>query len=160
MTYASQDAWALPLAKRMISRYRSQALVYVSASLGVYDETTGTVTTSELSYPAAGAVVKSGKVERDGVQQGHEVEAWIDHETVPWPIGTNDCLQYLGRRWKITDIESYGSGGSGTAGPVYLTALNGKIIATLDGKSFVVQGEGAEPLPFAMYASKVTARAE
>jgi hypothetical protein len=104
--------------------------------------------------------VRSEKIERDGTLQGHEMEAWIDHETVPWPISSNDLLQYLGRRWRVTDIESYGSGGGDSIVSVYITTIDGKIIATADGKSFVVQGNGSEPFPFTMYASKIIARAE
>jgi hypothetical protein len=157
---ASQDAWAGPLAKRMITRYRTKLLTYIKTTSSVYDETTGTIANSETTYSAAGAVVRSEKIERDGTLQGHEMEAWIDHETVPWPISSNDLLQYLGRRWRVTDIESYGSGGGDSIVSVYITTIDGKIIATADGKSFVVQGNGSEPFPFTMYASKIIARAE
>lgn len=158
---APQDAWAGPLAKRLIDRFRSQALTYVKVAFGAYNETTGEISGSETTYAAAGAVARSMKVERDGVQQGHEVEVWVDHEIVPWPISSNDRLQYLGRKWKVTEIESYGSGGDGSLiGPIYLTTLDGKIITTLDGKAFIVQGSGGEASDVVMYASKVTARAE
>jgi hypothetical protein len=157
---APQDAWAKPLAKRLVDRFRSQALSYIRITPGAYDETTGTATVTETVIPAAGAVVKSMQGEREGVQQGHEVEVWIDHTTVPWPVSTNDRLQYLGRRWKITKIDpTYGSGGEGNGGPVYLATLSGRIITTLDGKAIVVQGSGGVAQPI-MYASKVTARAE
>jgi len=158
---APQDAWAKPLAKRLVDRFRSQALSYIRITPGTYDETTGTATVTETVIPAAGAVVKSMQGERDGVQQGHEVEVWIDHETVPWPITTNDRLQYLGKRWKITAIDpTYGSGGDPPTGAIYLTTLDGKIITTLDGKALIVQGPQNAPAQFNMYASKVTARAE
>ncbi len=156
---APQDAWAKPLAKRLVDRFRSQALSYVRITSGAYDETTGAVSVSEIIIPAAGAVVKSMQGERDGVLQGHEVEAWIDHATVPWPVSTNDRLQYLGKRWKITAISpTYGSGREPSTGPIYLTTLDGKIITTLDGKALIVQGSADGQ--FNMYASKVTARAE
>lgn len=158
---APQDAWAGPLAKRLVDRFRSQSLTYIRVQSGGYDETTGTVLTVQLTIPAAGAVVKSMQGERDGVQQGHQVEAWIDHQTVPWPITTNDRLQYLGKRWKIVSIEpTYGSGGEGSSGFKCLTTLNGKIITTLDGKAIVLQGSSLEASTFNMYASKVRARAE
>jgi hypothetical protein len=158
---APQDAWAKPLAKRLVDRFRSQALSYIRITPGAYDETTGTATVTETVIPAAGAVVKSMQGERDGVQQGHEVEVWIDHETVPWPITTNDRLQYLGKRWKITAIDpTYGSGGDPPTGPVYLTTLDGKIITTLDGKALIALGSQNALAQFNMYASKVTARAE
>lgn len=157
---AYQDTWAGPLARRLISRFRSQVLTYIKVSPGAYDETTGQITNSETSYQAAGAVAYSRKSERDGTQQQNELEIWVDHETVPWPISSNDRVQYLGRRWKVTEIESYGSGGGEAVGPVYLATLDGKIIATIDGKAIIVQGEGAEAFPFTMYASKVMARAE
>jgi hypothetical protein len=157
---APQDLWAKPLARRLVDRFRSQAVSYIRITPGAYDETTGAASVTETTIPAAGAVVKSMQGEREGVQQGHEVEVWIDHETVPWPVSTNDRLQYLGRRWKITKIEpTYGSGGEGNGGPVYLTTLDGKIITTLDGKAIIVQGSGSGG-QFNMYASKVTARAE
>lgn len=158
---SSQDAWATPLARRLIGRFRSQALTYIKNDFGAYDETTGEITSNETLYAAAGAVAYSRKTERDGTQQGNEVEVWVDHEVVPWPISTSDSLKYLGRRWKIIEIESYGSGGDGSSvGPIYLTTLDGKIIATLDGKQFIVQGSESVALDYTMYASKIVARAE
>lgn len=158
---ARQDAWAKPLAKRLVDRFRSQALSYIRITPGAYDETTGTATITETVIPAAGAVVKSMQGERDGVLQGHEVEVWIDHETVPWPVSTNDRLQYLGKRWKITSIEpTYGSGGEPSSQVIYLTTLDGKILTTLDGKALIALGSGGGSGEFNMYASKVTARAE
>lgn len=102
---APQDAWAIPLAKRLVDRFRSQELTYVRIVPGAYDETTGTAAVVETEIAAAGAVTKSMKGERDGVQQGSELEAWIDHVTVPWPISTADRLEYMGRRWKIVSID-------------------------------------------------------
>lgn len=157
---ASQDAWAGPLALRMVSKYRSKALTYIRIQPGPYDETTGTTIPREISIRAAGAVVQSGKDETKGVQQGHEMEAWIDHVTVPWPISTNDRLQYLGRRWKITEILTYGSGGGDTTEPVYITTLDGKILTTLDGKAIVAQGASSDRSDYTMYASRLRARAE
>lgn len=159
---ASQDAWAGPLAKRLISKYRTKALTFVKLDFGAYNEITGTIAETSTTYTSAGAVVRSKKRERDGTQQGHEVEAWIDHETVPWPISTNDALEYLGRKWKIIEVASYGSGGDGSIiGPVYITTLDGKIITTLDGKALIVQGSDSGQLQgYTMYASKIVARAE
>ena len=157
---AAQDAWAGPLAKRLVSRFRTQALSYIRVQPGSYDEETGTIPIAESSIPAAGAVARTKKVERDGVQQGHEIEAWIDHETVPWPISTADCLQYLNSRWKITGIVSYGSGMTSAGGEVRIMTLDGKTITTLDGKVLVAQGGGSAIVTYSMYASKITARAE
>jgi hypothetical protein len=158
---ASQDAWAGPLALRMIGRYRTQALTYIKVTPGTYSEITGQITNTETSFPAAGAVKRSIKKERDGVQQGHELEFWIEHETVPWPISSNDRVQYLGRKWKVIEIESYGSGGDGSIiGPIYLATQDGKVITTIDGKAFVVQGSTGQVNEFTMYASKIVARAE
>jgi hypothetical protein len=107
---APQDRWAIPLAKRLVDRFRCQELSYIRISAGSYNEQTGAVTASEEEIAAAGAVVKMMKGERDGVQQAAEVEVWIDHTTVPWPISTKDQLEYMGRRWKIISIDpSYGS---------------------------------------------------
>lgn len=158
---APQDIWAKPLAKRLIDKYRSKSLTYIKVTPGAYNETSGTVASTETSFSAAGAVARSKKAERNGVQQGHEVEVWVDHEIVPWPISSNDRLDYLGKKWKVNEIESYGSGGDGTTiGPIYLTTLDGKIITTLDGKAFIVQGSEGGIAGFTMYASKITARAE
>jgi hypothetical protein len=157
---ASQDAWAGPLAKRLVSRFRTQALTYIRVQPGAYDETTGTIPVSETLIPAAGAVAKTKKVERDGVQQGHEIEAWIDHQTVEWPISTNDALEYLGKKWKITGIVSYGSGMSSSGGEVLLMTLDGKAITTLDGKLLVTEGSSPVVISYSMYASKIMARAE
>jgi hypothetical protein len=158
---APQDAWASPLAIKMIGRYRSQALAYIKVALGNYDEETGEIPVTETTYEAAGAVVRSRKRESDGVRQSHQVEAWVDHETVPWPISCNDALLYLGRRWKVLEIESYGSGGDGEIiGPVYITTLDGKIITTLDGKALIVNGPSGATAEYTMYASRVLARAE
>jgi hypothetical protein len=101
---APQDIWAIPLAKELVDRFRSQALTYVRVTSGVYDEELGTVATAESRISAAGAVSRSMKGERDGVQQGNELEAWIDHTTVPWPLSTQDRLEYMGKRWKIVSI--------------------------------------------------------
>jgi hypothetical protein len=158
---ALQDAWAKPLAEKMINKYRCQSLVYVKVSFGAYDEVAGNVPSIETKFNAAGAVMRSRKAERNGVQQGHEVEAWVDHKTVPWPITSSDRLEYLGRKWKVTEVASYGSGIDGvTVGPIYITTLDGKILTTLDGKPFVVQGTENGITNFSMYASKIIARAE
>jgi hypothetical protein len=158
---APQDAWAKPLSKRMIDKYRSQSLTYIKIASGAYDETLGTVAVTETRFTAAGAVTRSKKSERNGTQQGNEVSVWVDHDTVPWPISSNDRLEYLGRKWKVTEVESYGSGIDGViVGPIYLTTLDGKLITTLDGKAFIVQGSESGTTTFAMYASKITARAE
>jgi len=158
---APQDAWAKPLSKRMIDKYRSQSLVYIRVTPGAYNETLGTVAITEARFNAAGAVTRSKKSERNGVEQGNEVSVWVDHDTVPWPISSNDRLEYLGRKWKVTEVESYGSGTDGViVGPIYLTTLDGKLITTLDGKAFTVQGSESGTTTFAMYASKITARAE
>lgn len=158
---APQDLWATPLAKRLVDRFRSQALTYIRITDSTYDETTGSITLTETAIPAAGAVVKSMKGERDGVQQGHEVEAWVDHITVPWPISTKDRLDYLGRRWKIIAIEpTYGSGGeAGTGELTYLATLSGDRITTLAGDPIVTDAAGVGD-SFRMYASKIRARAE
>jgi hypothetical protein len=158
---APQDAWAKPLSKRMIDKYRSQSLTYIKVTPGVYNETLGTVAITETRFTAAGAVTRSKKSERNGTQQGNEVSVWVDHDTVPWPISSNDRLEYLGRKWKVTEVESYGSGIDGViVGPIYLTTLDGKMITTLGGKAIVIQGSEDERPTFAMYASKITARAE
>lgn len=157
---ASQDAWARSLALRLVSRFRTKALTYVRVNPGQYNETTGAIPIAETLVPAAGAVVQNGSGERDGTQQKSEIEAWIDHATVAWPISTNDRLQYLGRRWKIIEITSYGSGGEPSTEVVYITTLDGKIITTLDGKAIVTQGGSGAGSEISMYASKIIARAE
>jgi hypothetical protein len=145
----------------MIDKYRTQALTYVSVTPGAYNETSGVITNTETTYAAAGVVTRSGKSQQSGVEQGHELEAWIEHETVPWPINSTDHLQYLGRRWKITEIESFGSGGDGLpAGEIYLSSIGGQLITTLNGSPIVLQGEGSEGSGFTMYASRIVARAE
>jgi len=157
---ASQDLWAIPLAKRLVDRFRSQKIAYIRVETGVYDEQTGTLPVTETRIEAAGAVVKSAKNERDGVQQDHEVEAWIDHTTVPWVVTTQDRIEYLGKSWKIVAIDpTYGSGGSGAVAASALLTLSGDTITTLSGDQLVLSSaEGAAP--FNMYASKIIARAE
>lgn len=158
---ASQDAWAGPLAKRLVSRFRTQALTYIRVEQGRYDEETGVIPIVETAISAAGAVAKSKKGERDGTEQSHYIEVWIDHDTVKWPISTADSLKYLGRKWKITKITSYGSGGDPAGQLVYLSTLDGKIVTTLDGKAIVMQGEPEdENFEYSMYASHIIARAE
>ena len=102
---ALQDLWAIPLAKELVDQFRTTDLTYIRVDAGTYDPTTGLVGATEDEIPAAGAVVKSMKGERDGVQQGQELEAWIDHVTVPWPCSVQDRLEYMGRRWKIVAID-------------------------------------------------------
>lgn len=157
---APQDLWAIPLAKRLVDRFRSQKVAYIRVAPSSYDEQTGTIAATETRIEAAGAVVKSMKGERDGVQQGHEVEVWIDHITVPWVVTTQDRIEYLGKRWKIISIDpTYGSGGDGFAQAAGLVTLSGDTITTLSGDRLIALGAGAA-IPFNMYASKVTARAE
>jgi len=158
---APQDAWAGPLAKSLIDAWRSTDLTFVRVEPGVYDETTGTISVTETTIPSAGAVVKSSQVERDGNQQAHELIAWIDHATVPWPVTTKDRLQYLGRTWKIVGIDpTYGSGAGEPTGVTYLATLSGLDITTLGGTPLVVQGFTGAASTFNMYASKVIARSE
>lgn len=158
---APQDEWAGPLAAELIDEFRTKALTYVKVAFGEYDETIGAISDSETSFTAAGAVTRSRKAERNGVQQGHEMIAWIDHKTVPWPVSSADYLSYLGKKWKVTDIESYGSGGDGTViGPIYLSTVDGRLITTLNGQAIIIQGSGGTVSEFTMYASKITARAE
>jgi hypothetical protein len=119
---APQDRWAIPLAKRLVDRFRSTDLTYIRVDAYSYNEQTGTVTATEEEIPAAGAVVKSMKGERDGVEQGTQLEAWIDHATVPWPISTQDQLEYMGRRWKIVSIDPTYSSGDDVAYASKITA--------------------------------------
>jgi hypothetical protein len=102
---APQDIWAIPLAKELVDRFRSDNLTYVRITAGVYNETTGVAAATEVKITAAGAVSQSMKGERDGVEQGSELEVWIDHATVSWPLSTKDRLEYMGRRWKIVSID-------------------------------------------------------
>ena len=76
----------------------------------MYDPATGNVVNAEAVIPAAGAVTKSMRGESSGVAEDHSVEAWLDHQTVPWPILPSDRLDYLGKRWKIIDINPTYSG--------------------------------------------------
>lgn len=158
---APQDAWAGPLAKSLIDAWRSTDLTFVRVEPGVYDEATGTIVVTETAIPSAGAVVRSSQVERDGTQQEHELIAWIDHATVPWPVTTKDRLRYLGRTWKIVGIDpTYGSGTAQDSGAIYLETQGHSIITSLDGAMFIVQGSENTIASFNMYASKITARAE
>lgn len=101
---APSDIWAIPLAKELVDRFRSTALTYIKVAPGAYDETTGTTSDQETLITAAGAVNQSRKGERDGVQQENELEVWVDHSTVPWPLSTRDKLDYMGRRWKVVSV--------------------------------------------------------
>ena len=107
---ASQDAWAKPLAVQLVDKFRCSTLNYVTITPGVYDPDTGKIALTETVIPAAGAVGKSMKQERTGVEEEQELEVWLDHQKVPWPINTDDRLEYLGKRWKITDISPTYSG--------------------------------------------------
>lgn len=160
MINASHDIWAGELAKKMISAYRTQALTYVRVQAGAYSEEIGQIFLSESRFTSAGAVIASDRTERDGISQNHEVEAWIDHEAVPWPVTTSDYLQYLGKKWKITEIVSYGSGGGPSGNQVYITTRDGKNLVTQDGRQIIAKGEGSQEFPYTMYASRVRARAE
>lgn len=158
---APQDAWAGPLAKDLVDAWRTSDLTFIRVSTGAYDETTGTIPVTETPIAAAGAVVKTSQVERDGTQQDHELIAWVDHATVPWPITTKDRLRYLGRRWKIVGISpTYGSGGEPGVGGAYLMTLSGLVLTTLDGRPLITSGSTGSASTFKMYASKITARAE
>lgn len=158
---APQDEWAGPMAKRLVDAFRTSDLTFIHVETGTYDPTTGTIPLTETPVPSAGAVVKSRQVERDGTEQYHEVIAWIDHETVPWPVSTQDRLQYLGRRWKVVEIgPTYGSGTGQGSDVTYLGTLDGLILSTLNGALFVIQSPSIGPQQPTMYASKIIARAE
>jgi hypothetical protein len=158
---APQDAWAGPLAKDLVDAWRTTDLTYIRVSTGAYDETTGTIPVTETTIAAAGAVVRTSQVERDGTQQEHELTAWIDHATVPWPVTTKDRLQYLGRKWKITEVSpSYGSGMGSSGGATLLTTKSGWVLTTRSGIPLAVKGSGGSITSFNMYASKIIARAE
>ena len=77
---------------------------------GVYDPATGAVVNTETVIPAAGAVTKSMRGESSGVGEDQTLEIWLDHPRVPWPITPADRLDYLGKRWKIIDINPTYSG--------------------------------------------------
>ena len=77
---------------------------------GVYDPATGDITSTETVIPAAGAVTKTMRGEQQGVGEDHSLEIWLDHQVVPFPVLPSDRLDYLGKRWKITDINPTYSG--------------------------------------------------
>lgn len=181
---APQDLWAIPLARTLVDAFRSQDVTYVKVAPGVYDPATGIVAATEERFPAAGAVTQWMKGEREGVGQGAEVQVWVEHQTVPWPISTDDRLEFLGRRWKVVKIDpTLGSGGDGvpsltTQPPKKLTTQDGIFITTQSGAILVregpdgflvtqdgqrlILGKRAPTIDgwWGAYASKVTARAE
>lgn len=107
---SAQDLWAQPLAVQLVDQFRCATLSYVRVSPGAYDPATGTIANTETVITAAGAIVQSMRSERTGVEEDQKLEAWIDHQKVPWPMLPSDRLEYMGKRWKITDIEPTYSG--------------------------------------------------
>ena len=98
------------MAKQLVDLFRCSTLNYVTIVPGAYDPLTGTIVNAETTITAAGAVTKSMKDERTGVEESQEMECWLDHQKVPWPINTDDRLEYLGKRWKIVSIDPTYSG--------------------------------------------------
>ena len=107
---SNTDLWAQPLAVQLVSLFRCSTLSFIKITKGAYDPTTGTIANTEQVIPAAGAVTMSKREERVGVDETQELTCWLDHQTVPWPISPSDRLEYLGKRWKITDVSPTYSG--------------------------------------------------
>ena len=105
---SNTDTWAQPLAAQLVDLFRCSTLSFVQITPGVYDPATGAVVNTETVIPAAGAVTKSMREARRRCEQ--ELTCWLDHQTVPWPITASDRLEYMGKRWKITDVNPTYSG--------------------------------------------------
>lgn len=108
---ASQDAWARPLAKQLVDLFRVDSCNYIRIGQGAYDPETGQVTNGETLFEGAAAVTKTGRIEEGGAGEQHYLECWIDTQGIGDVQPTTlDQMEYLGRRWKITQIDPAYSG--------------------------------------------------
>jgi hypothetical protein len=108
---ASQDAWAKPLAKTLVDLFRVDDLGYVRTGTPTYDPATGSVSGSETTYTAAGAVAVSGKVGEGTTGADLYIEVWMNTEYIGdlFPT-TDDYLTYQGRKYNIVSVDPQYSG--------------------------------------------------
>ena len=104
---AYQDTFAVPLAKKLVDKFRVTGLNYIRVDEPVYDPSTGTSTPSETTYTSAGAVFPSFQDQDNGGPSNDiEIKVVIDLAGVGNVIPTTrDRLDYLGRPWKVVRVD-------------------------------------------------------
>ena len=102
---ASQDLWCKPLADELVGVFRVDSLDYIRITTG-YDPATGDTTTTETVFSSAGAVLKMANIEEGGIAGPQTLQCWVDLTSIDeiWPT-PHDCLQYQGKRWRLTTID-------------------------------------------------------
>ena len=104
---AYQDSFAVPLAKKLVDKFRVTGLDYIRVDEPVYDPATGTTTPTETTFASAGAVFPSfADKDNGGPSNDIEIMVVIDLAGVGNVIPTTrDRLDYLGRPWKVVRVD-------------------------------------------------------
>ena len=104
---AYQDSFAVPLAKKLVDKFRVTGLSYIRVDEPVYDPATGTSTPSETTFTSAGAVFPSfADQDNGGPSNDIEIKVVIDLAGVGNVIPTTrDRLDYFGRPWKVVRVD-------------------------------------------------------
>ena len=104
---AYQDSFAVPLAKKLVDKFRVTGLDYIRVDEPVYDPSTGQSTPTETTFNSAGAVFPSfADQDNGGPSNEIEIKVVIDLAGVGNVIPTTrDRLDYLGRPWKVVRVD-------------------------------------------------------
>ena len=104
---AFQDSIGVPLAKKMVDKFRVTGLDYIRVDEPVYDPATGTSTPSETTFTSAGAVFPSF-ADQDNGGPSNDIELKVEicladvGDIIPT---TRDRITYQGRPWKVVRVD-------------------------------------------------------
>ena len=104
---AYQDSFAVPLAKKLVDKFRVTGLDYIRVDEPVYDPSTGTSTPSETTFNSAGAVFPSF-ADQDNGGPSNDIEIKVEicladvGDIIPT---TRDRITYQGRPWKVVRVD-------------------------------------------------------
>ena len=104
---AYQDSFAVPLAKKLVDKFRVTGLDYIRVDEPVYDPATGTTMPTETTFASAGAVFPSF-ADQDNGGPSNDIELKV--EICLADVGniiptTRDRVIYQGRPWKVVRVD-------------------------------------------------------
>ena len=104
---AYQDSFAVPLAKKLVDKFRVTSLDYTRVDEPIYDTSSGTTIPSETTYTSAGAVYPSF-ADKDNGGPSNDIEIRV--EICLADVGniiptTRDRITYQGRPWKVVRVD-------------------------------------------------------
>ena len=104
---AYQDSFAVPLAKKLVDKFRVTDLSYIRVDEPIYDPALGTTIPSETTFTSAGAVFPSfSDKENGGPSNDIELKVEICLADVGDIIPTTrDRVIYQGRPWKVVRVD-------------------------------------------------------